>query len=392
MDQWEKKYIVGQIERFNSGNSMFTRPTWDPNVKDLLDDWTFTGDVKDRPGYRLEDQALRWASRRGSQLMVHFNIHKPNPSPVAQAVMAAIASTSSGRPSVSGELYRPPDGVKIDTSNPERTTRIIKKAAKYFGADLVGVCKLEKRWVYSHAGGKPQEIPDKFKYAIVLAFEEEYDLIKYYPTYIADAATSMGYSRMAIASNYLTFFIHRLGFNVIDCSTNDVAASIPLAMQAGLGDIGRNGLLITPQYGPRVRLSKIFTDLPLMVDSPIDFGVIDFCLVCEKCARLCPSRSIMTGDRTAEPNNISNVGGSLKWPINAETCRIYWGRVNKPCTACIACCPYNKLNTWPHRTTLWFTDHVRWADPFYIKMDELFGYGKPRKADNFWEEWQPNQH
>jgi len=391
LDEWEKKYIVGKIERFNSRNSMFTRPTWDPEVKDLLEDWSFTGDVKDRPGYHLEDQALRWASRRGSQLMIHFNIHKPNPSPVAQAVTAAIAGISSGQPSVMGAAYRPPEGVKIDTNNPEKTTRIVKKVARYFGADLVGVCKLEKRWVYSHAGGKPQEIPDEFKYAVVLAFEEEYDLIKHYPTYIADAATSMGYSRMAIANNYLTFFIQGLGYQVIDCTTNDVAASIPLAMQAGLGDIGRNGLLITPQSGPRVRLSKIFTDLPLVVDSPIDFGVTEFCLACGKCADACPSRSIMTGGRTAEPNSISNIGGTLKWPIDVVTCRVYWGRANKPCTACVASCPYNKPDTLFHRTARWFTDYARWADSFYVKMDEMFGYGKPKKADNFWEEWQPQR-
>jgi len=392
LGEWEKKYIVGPIERFNSRNSMFTRPAWDPEVKDILEDWSFTGDVRDKPGYCLEDQALRWASRRGSQLMVHFNVHKPNPSAVAQAVVTAVTNTDTGRPSVMGAPYRPPEGVKIDTSNPERTTLIIKKAAKYFGADLVGVCKLEKRWVYSHAGGKPQEIPDEFKYAIILGFEEEYDLVKYYPTYIADAATSMGYSRMAVTNNYLTYFIQGLGYQVIDCTTNDVAASIPLAMQAGLGDIGRNGLLITPEFGPRLRLNNLFTDLPLVVDSPIDFGVIEFCLACEKCADACPSRSIMKGERTSDAHNVSNIGGALKWPIDPETCRIYWGRANKPCTACISSCPYNKPNTLFHRTVRWFTDYARWADPLYVKLDDMFGYGKPKKADNFWEEWQPDQH
>ena len=386
LDEWEKKYIVGKIERFNSSNSTFARPSWDADFMKLLDDWSFVGDVKDRAGYRLEDQSLRWASRRGSQLMETFNNNKPNPSETALAVTAAWKAGMATRPTVIGSAYRPPEGVKINTDNPAKTTQIIKKAARYFGADIVGVCKLERRWVYSHAGGKPQEIPDEFEYAIVMGFEEEYSLMKYYPTYIADAATSMGYSRMAVTNNYLTFFIQGLGFRAIDCTTNDVAASIPLAMQAGLGDIGRNGLLVTPQFGPRLRLSKVFTDLPLVADSPIDFGVIEFCLACGKCADACPSRSIMTGGRTAEPNNVSNVGGALKWPINAETCRIYWGRSDKPCTACIASCPYNKLNTLFHRTVGWFTDHARWADPFYVRMDDLFGYGKPCKPDSFWEE------
>jgi hypothetical protein len=96
----------------------------------------------------------------------------------------------------------------------------------------------------------------------------------------------------------------------------------------------------------------------------------------------------MTGDRTTEANNISNNPGVLKWPINAETCRIYWSRTT-PCVACIASCPYNKPHTWPHRTVRWFTDHARWADSLFVKGDDLLGYGKPHEADNFWEDWHP---
>lgn len=385
--EWEDKYITGPVERFNSNNNMFSRPMWDGDIKELVNDWNFTGDVKDEPGYRLEDQSLRWASRRGSQLMAHFNIYKPNPSPLAETVVEVISNAESGSPVAIGGPYRPPEGIQINTDNPEKITRMIKKVAKYFGASLVGICELDRRWIYSHTGGgKVQEIPEEYRYAIVMAFEEEFDLVKYYPTYIASAAVSMGYSRMAIANNYLTYFIQGLGFKAIDCTTNDVAASIPLAMLAGLGDIGRNGLLITPQFGPRVRLSKVFTDLPLKVDSPIDFGVTEFCMKCNKCYYACPSRSIMLGGRTSEPNNISNIAGTLKWPINAETCRAYWGRMNKPCNVCFASCPYNKPYTWPHRTTLWFTDNMRWADSFYVWMDDLFGYGKSKKADDFWYE------
>jgi reductive dehalogenase len=241
-------------------------------------------------------------------------------------------------------------------------------------------------------GSKPQEIPEEFQYAVVLVFAEDYDMMRYYPTNIADAVTSMGYSRMGVTNNYLAAFIRNLGFQTIDGTTNAVAASIPMAMQAGLGDIGRHGLLITPKWGPRIRLSKVITDLPLVPDAPIDFGVTELCLKCEICAEKCPSQSIMKGDRTPEPNNISNLRNTLKWPINAETCRMYWGRSNKPCTTCIACCPYNKPDTRFHRMVRWFTDHVRWGDPLYVKMDIWCGYGQPKNPDNFWEDWNPTRH
>jgi len=409
IEQWEKRYRIDAIkERYDSKNHMFSRPLWDLEVNSRLNHWGFLGDIKDKSGYTMQDQALRWGARRGTVISRFKSTPAGGPAPGAsnnpaaasnpggQATNpagsggAATAVADPEKPAISAEsvmpmVYKPPEGMKIDTSNPQAITRDIKKVARYFGASTVGICKLDRRMVYIS-----QEIPEEFQYAIVMTFEEDYELMKYYPSYIADAATSMGYSDMAVTNTYLVAFIEFLGFQAME-SGNDIALSIPMAMQAGLGDYGRNGLLITPQFGPRVRISKVLTDLPLIPDSPIDFGVIEFCKACKKCAHQCPSQSIPYGDRTTEPNNMSNSSGELKWRIDSETCRMYWGRVNKPCTGCIACCPYNKPNTWFHRTTLWFTDHARLADPFYVKMDDMFGYGKSKKSDNFWEEWQPGK-
>ncbi|MFC1954696.1 reductive dehalogenase [Chloroflexota bacterium] len=401
LSEWEAKYIAGTIERFDPKYHMFSRPIWDPDMRSRLNNWGFLGDVKDKHGFTLQDQALRWGSRRGT-MIARFK-SKINPDPVLKEPEKATAdgdptkpeepeaAANPGRPTATLDTimpmtYKLPEGVKADTDNPEKITRDIKKVARYFGASLVGVCKLDRRWVNLN-----EDIPEEFQYAIVMAFEGAYDLMKYYPSYIADAVTSMGYSQMAVTNAYLSAYIEDLGFRAID-SQNDTALSVPMAMQAGLGDVGRMGLLVTPQFGPRVRLSKVITDLPLMADSPIEFGVTEFCNACKKCAQLCPSQSISYGERTSETDSVSNNPGALKWPTNAETCRMYWGRVNKPCTSCIACCPYNKPYTWPHRATLWFTDHMRWADSLYVKLDDFFGYGKPKNAANFWEEWQPNKH
>ena len=406
LEEWESKYIVGPVERFNQTYTMFNRPDWDFEVRGRLQDWSFMGEAKDRPGWTLEEIGLRRATGPVTQMFTLFNMSKPNPSEASKAVMAALAAPNPGR----AVATKPPEGTRIDTSDPQRITGIIKKVATYFGADLVGICKLDRRWVYSHTyeadpyrvgnteqptgTSKPQEIPEEFQYAVVMGFTMDYNLYKYFASPIAGAATGLGYSQMGFTNAFLSEYIRNLGFKVIDCSTNDVALSTPMAMQAGLGDLGRNGLLITPEFGPRVRISKVITDLPLVADSPIEFGVTAFCEACGKCAETCPSQSIMSGERTAKPNNVSNAAGELKWPIDAETCRMYWARAKRGggCTNCISSCPYNKVNTWPHRTVQWFTDHARWADSFYVKMDDLLGYGKPKKPDNFWEEWQPKNH
>ena len=298
-----------------------------------------------------------------------------------------------------------PEGVRLNVDDPAKITRHIKKIATYFGASKVGICKLDRRWVYSHTfpdakktstgefdkppESTPQEIPEEFKYAIVMCFEEDYEMLRYWPSYIAAAEFSRGYSHMAFTNLLFSAFIENLGFKVIDGTTNDVAISTPMAMQAGLGELGRNGLLITPEFGPRVRISKILTDLPLVPDSPIEFGVTDFCDVCMKCAEFCPSRAISHEERTTEPQNVSNTAGGLKWPINAEQCRMYWSKKKATCGICVSVCPFNKPNTSFHRMVRWFVDHMRWGDRYYVKMDDIFGYGKRRKPDNFWEEWKP---
>lgn len=74
-------------------------------------------------------------------------------------------------------------------------------------------------------------------------------------------------------------YLRNLGYEAIP-SMNDTALAIPYAIKAGLGEYGRHGLLITPEFGPRLRLGKIFTNMPLAHDTPIKFGVKEFCGAC----------------------------------------------------------------------------------------------------------------
>lgn len=395
MEQWENKYIKGKITRFDQKYQMFIRPGWDPEINGMVDDWSLNGPPKDKAGFALEERALLSASSTGMMLGL-FNTDLPNPSPGAISL-----------PNKGAFPFEIPEEMKIDTSNPIEITEKIKKVAKWFGADTVGICRLDRRWVYSHTNNEHaylgpgdgtkhtsgesivQEIPDEFQYAIVMCYEMDYDVIQYYSTYASLAATFMGYSRMAITNHHLSSFIKNIGYQVINCTNNNVALSIPMAIQAGLGDLGRNGTLITPKYGPRVRISKVITDLPLVPDSPIDFGVTEFCESCEICAEKCPSQSILYGERSIKPRNISNMEGVLKWPINAETCRAYWSRSGRDCNVCINVCPYNKPDTWFHKLVRWCADHIRWADPLFVWGDKKMGYGKARSANKFWKEWRP---
>ncbi|MFW9944974.1 MAG: reductive dehalogenase, partial [Candidatus Sifarchaeia archaeon] len=202
--------------------------------------------------------------------------------------------------------------------------------------------------------------------------------------------TAVGYSKMAFVEIELTAFIRRLGFRAIPCG-NDIALSVPLAIDAGLGQYGRHGLLITKEYGPRVRIAKVLTDMPLLPDRP-DNGfcdaVIRFCETCEKCADHCPSKSILSGVTQAwEGETRSNNPGVKKWYVNPETCYGFWMENGSDCSNCIRSCPYNKRNGFLHRSVLWVVRHLPWMNRLVLLLDDILGYGEQKAPGRLWRKF-----
>ncbi len=372
-----RRYVDGTVKQFDQKNEMFCRPLWDEEMLDLGKKFYMT-DVppKDKAGYRLRDQA-----------MVNAAWHLENN--FAQGVAGGRMGMYAWEWDKIFEFPLVPPGLTIDINDPTEVTRDIKKTATFFGASLVGICKLDRSWLYSSAfslrdqKSVPNELSDEYKYAIALAFEMDYEAIRCSPTSPASAATGLGYSKMAFVAGLTAHYIRGLGYRAIACG-NDTACSIPIAIDAGLGELGRNGLLITPQYGPRVRLAKIFTDLPLVPDSPIEFGVWDFCLICGKCAQKCPGQSLMHGEPSAEAHNISNREGVHAWHINAETCLPFWAANGTDCSNCIRVCPFNKPSGLLHEFVRWGIKNTPWLDKMFLWGDDLFAYGKKINADKFW--------
>ncbi|MCK5820876.1 MAG: reductive dehalogenase [Bacteroidales bacterium] len=264
----------------------------------------------------------------------------------------------------------------------------VKHASLFYGASLAGIAKYNPLWVYDeylHAdeGTNKKVIPGTIKNVIALAFEEDYDGITNSPGRLASAATGDGYSRMAVTAHKLAEFIRALGYQAIPAG-NGTALSIPIAIDAGLGELGRNGLLVTPKYGPRVRIAKVFTDMPLIPDPPIRFGVKEFCEACMICANDCPSGSISTEGQTWEGKSVSNNNGTKKWYIIPETCNDYNGF---SCSNCKRNCPFNKPNnSWIHKL---IRDNIKLKskslDKVMVKLDQAGGYGEESSSTEFWE-------
>ncbi len=276
-------------------------------------------------------------------------------------------------------------------SDPDDLTLATKRAARLYGASLVGVAAIDRKWLYTaDRKGVPYSITDTYNRAIVMAVELDYEGISTSPAFPASAAVAVGYSMMAFAEIELTAFIRRLGYGAIPCG-NDIALSVPLAIDAGLGQYGRHGILITKEFGPRVRIAKVLTNMPLVPDKP-DQGfcdaVIRFCETCEKCADHCPSKSIPKGRaRGWRGETISNNPGVKKWYVNPETCYGFWMENGSDCSNCIRSCPYNKKDGVLHRSILWVVRRLPWMNRFVLMFDDILGYGKQREPGALWSKF-----
>jgi len=371
--------INEDFELFPQKFEMFRRSWWDPTIRNTRTEAFYQGHSEPvvihrrAKGFQQRDYALRNAAWRLSDVLME--VHGED-------------GRREGFTDVF-TLMRDVSPLRADLGGPEEAARQIKKAARALGAALVGITHYDARWQYSarfhdNSGEElPPEIPPGLNHVIVVAVAMPYDIMKTTPSALGSAAAGLGYSRDAALLISLAQFIRDLGYQAIP-SMNDTAASIPYAIKAGLGEYGRNGLLITKEYGPRVRLGKIYTDLPLAHDRPIRFGVQAFCRICKRCAESCPAKALPMGEPTFKVHNISNRKGVRKWSVNAEKCFAFWAAQNTDCATCIRTCPYNKdYRKWWHRAGRWLAGtRLR---RLIFTLDGWMGYGKRLRPDLWWQ-------
>ncbi len=378
--------------RFDQRNNMTVgRPNWDEGVRAYT---KRNGETRakrvqaGKPGFGLADYSLFMAAGTAAE-RVGTGINYSN--------RGLTAWRSLGVERVKGAA--PWQG------SPEAASAMVKRAARFYGADLVGIAPLDRRWVYSHAFwpdgahkaivfepvDAPVEteqqlvIPETMQWVIVMGVHMDERMLRYAPSPVGCAETHKIYSRLAPLVACVAEFLRALGWNAIP-SMNDLGPSIPLAIDAGFGEQGRSGKLITPQFGPSVRLCKVVTDLPLARDHPIRFGVAKFCAECRKCASACPARAIPAGEPTWTGPSLSNNGGVRTWHTDHEACRRYWalGPADN-CTVCLRACPFTKGRGWVHDVVRAAIANAPALNPVWRRLDDWLGYGAERNAAEFWQ-------
>jgi len=258
--------------------------------------------------------------------------------------------------------------------DPAKATTDIKQLVLEMGADEVGIARLNKAHIYSHVGRGPEEygklIENNHNFAIAFTVEMRYEKVEQAPYIGITGESADRYLRAARISIELAGRIRAMGYPArAHIAGSNYQIILPaVAHDAGLGELGRHGYLISRRFGSRVRLGAVTTDIPLITDRPITFGVQDFCDVCLKCATACPSASIPKGEKTA-------VRGVEKWLLHPESCLHYWRTIGTDCGLCMKVCPYSHPSTFVHRVIRAGISRSAFARRVSAAGDTLF-YGK----------------
>lgn len=276
---------------------------------------------------------------------------------------------------LSSETYGKPAEVKVKT-DPEKLTAFFSSWSMETGVHSIGITRLKPHHLYSHKGRGPRSgepISNSHPYAIAFTVEMDHSMMQTAPEGPTVLESSEQYLRSGLIALKIAGFIRNLGYEATAHIDGNYEVICPLvAADAGLGTIGRMGLLITPRLGPRVRIAVVTTDIPLKVSSSEpDVTVIDFCQRCKKCAVVCPSRAIPEGE-------MKKSNGSLRWRINSEKCYHYWTQAGTDCGRCVTACPYSHPDNSFHIFIRWGIKNNLFFRRLALKLDNIFYGHKPR--------------
>ena len=211
-------------------------------------------------------------------------------------------------------------------------TAAIKEEALRLGFDAAGIARFHRTYVYSNYRAQV-----RYKNLIVLALERpaedfEREILSIDYMHMTQQLMHEGTEKMLALIAFLGARGYRgqvvagpIGINMVKV--------LPYAEEAGLGQMGLNGQLLSPYFGSRWHPFALSTDAPVTPDGPRDFGIPKLCDSCQVCVRRCPGRAI--------PNVRVHWRGAVKNKLDVERCVPMLMRY-ATCNICTKVCPVQK--------------------------------------------------
>ncbi len=203
-----------------------------------------------------------------------------------------------------------------------------REKAVALGAGVVGFTRLQPNDLYDG-------VELDYEYAVCIATPMDREEMQHVPHARAAREVQRSYGEVASVAIDLAEHIRSMGWPAMaygDPRSTDLL-QIPLAIRAGIGQLGKHGSMICREYGSNFRLSTVVTNLPLAIDEPVDIGVDDLCVTCRRCTIDCPPDAIHDEKKW--------VRGEHRWYVNFDKCVPYFS-ANYGCAICIEVCPWSE--------------------------------------------------
>ena len=350
---------VSRIDRFDERDHMFSR-----NQLKFLPELAGSY-YSQHPQFRPSDEKIHSRPELGQSGHVYDD---PLYTPVFAAAFSYLERT---RDAAGGDV------------NPQRSLAAVSEIrsavmdlARYYGAVDVGITPLRPYHFYCRSGRRAEHWGEPIEAvrgsAVVVVVAMDWKMIAAAPSLPAILESSRQYVEAAKIASIIAEYIRGLGYRArAHTDGNYQVLCVPLAVDAGLGELGRLGLLMHPVYGPCVRLAAVSTEIELSPTPPRPFHSASFCRICKKCADNCPTRAIADGQEPVSRN-------FKHWSIVQENCYVFWKQIGSDCAVCIRACPYTKPDTLLHRLVRFYVSRNPVNQRLALLMDDFF-YGRKKK-------------
>jgi len=314
------------MKKYDERETLFSRVALKKNTKDYKDFY------RKNPSYRKKDDAVRGVTFRR-------NIRK------SEEFKDIFLPLTSHNKLMISSIFNTSRNFKVAKKRrnlPKSFANNLKEIAKYFGATDAGIVKLTDYSYYKTFGNLNEHVGIKdnygdpikptYKTAIVFTMKMDLEMMNRAPHYEELMTTEDAYLKVALTGSRLEMYLKSLGYKAESVNGEYyLTPLVPLAHDAGLGQIGMCNHIVTKEHGNNIRLGAVFTTLEVDYDEPEDYGLHDFCKKCALCLMNCPSKAITHKQR--------DVNGRIFYKFDDNKCYEVWTKMGTDCGTCIQACP-----------------------------------------------------